>query len=47
MKKWIPVKTARELLFFYILIHITRNGKETHAVYQIGLVPVAPSQVQY
>lgn len=34
---------CKGIVIFHILIHITRNRKETHAVYQIGLVPFAPS----
>lgn len=35
------------IVIFHILIHITTNRKETHAVYQIGLVPFAPSHAAH
>lgn len=35
------------IVIFHILIHITRNRRETHAVYQIGLVPFAPSHAAH
>lgn len=38
---------CKGIVIFHILIHITRNRKETHAVYQIGLVPFAPSHAAH
>lgn len=35
------------IVIFHILIPITRNRKQTHAVYQIGLVPFAPSHAAH
>lgn len=30
-----------------VIFHITKNRKETHAVYQIGLVPFAPGHAAH
>lgn len=35
------------IVIFHILIHITRNRRETRAVYQIGLVPFASSHAAH
>lgn len=35
------------IVIFHILIPITRKRKQTHAVYQIGLVPFAPSHAAH
>lgn len=47
MKKWIASEKCKGIVIFHILIHITRNPKETHSVYQIGLVPFAPSHAAH
>lgn len=38
---------CKGIVIFHILIPITRNRKETHAVYQIGLLPFAPSRAAH
>ena len=38
---------CKGIVIFHILIHITRNRKETHAVYQIGSAPFAPSHAAH
>lgn len=38
---------CKGIVIFHILIHITGKRKETHAVYQIGLVPFAPGHAAH